>query len=418
MDLFIVLAIILGLSGLFSYINERLLHLETSIGLMLLALGVSIFAAVLGAFGTMEFIDAQRQFVEELDLGETLLKGVLCFMLFAGSVNVKLKFLDEEKWLIGSLAIGGTLVAWLLIGGMLWGIAVLFGREVSPIYLFLFGALIAPTDPIAALAILGRAGLPDRLEAIISGESLFNDGVGVVLFTMCLAIAIAPVQPTFGEAVVLFLHEVLGGIALGACAAALMNRMLKRSEDYGTQLLVSLSIVALTYGLAEHIEVSGPIASVVTGLLIGNFARPKMAEAARARFDTFWHGIDEILNAMLFVLIGLNIVLVYPIEGFPAAVTAIVVCLIARAISVHIPIAFLRRTSALKTDGFGLTKLLTWGGLRGGLALALALSIPDAPDKASVLYMTYAVVAFSIIVQGLTISRFFKPDELVRIIKK
>jgi CPA1 family monovalent cation:H+ antiporter len=417
MDLFALLAIILGLSALFSYINERLLHLETTIGLMLLALGFSLLAAILDVFGAIELIDAQRRFVAQLDLGDTLLKGVLCFMLFAGSVNVKLKLLAEEKWLIGSLAIGGTLVAWLLIGGMLWGVALLFGLAVSPIYFFLFGALIAPTDPIAALAILGRAGLPDRLEAIISGESLFNDGVGVVLFTMCLAIAIAPVQPTFGDAVVLFLREVLGGIALGVCAAVLMYWMLHRSEDYGTQLLASLGIVALSYSLAEHIEVSGPIASVVTGLLIGNFARPQMADTVRARFDTFWHGIDEILNALLFVLIGLNIVLLHPVEDFPAAITAIIVCLIARAISVHIPIALLRRTSALTTEGFGLTRLLTWGGLRGGLALALALSIPAAPEKAGVLYMTYAVVAFSIIVQGLTISRFFKPDALARLIK-
>ena len=418
MDLLIVLATILGLSALFSYINERLLHLETTIGLMLLALGLSFVAVVLGVFGAMDLIDVERRFVARLDLGETLLKGVLCFMLFAGSVNVKLSFLEEEKWLIGSLAIAGTLIAWLLIGGMLWGVAVLFGLSVSPIYLFLFGALIAPTDPIAALAILGKAGLPDRVEAIISGESLFNDGVGVVLFTMCLAIAIAPEQPTFGEAVVLFLREVLGGIALGVCAAVLMHRMLHRSEDYGTQLLVSLGIVTLAYGLAEHIEVSGPIASVVTGLIIGNFARPKMADAVRARFDTFWHGIDEILNAMLFVLIGLNIVLVHPVEDFPAAITAIVVCLIARAISVHIPISLLRRTPALTTEGFGLTKLMTWGGLRGGLALALALSIPAAPEKAGVLYMTYAVVAFSIIVQGLTVGRLFKPDELARLIEK
>lgn len=414
MDIFTLLAAILGLCALFSYINQRLLHLETTIGLMLLALGLSAVLALLGG----EFIDAQRRFIGELDLSQTLLNGVLCFMLFAGSVNVKLKFLEEERWLIGTLALGATLIAWLLIGGMLWGISLLFGLGVSPIYLFLFGALIAPTDPIAALAILGKAGLPDRLEAIISGESLFNDGVGVVLFTMCLAIAVNPVEPTFGDAVTLFLREVLGGIALGLCAAVLMNFMLQRSEDYGTQILISLAIVTITYGIAEHIEISGPIASVVTGLAIGNFARPKMDESVRERFDTFWHGIDEILNAMLFVLIGLNIVLIQPVANFPAAITAIIVCLVARAISVHIPIALLRRTPALQTEGFALTGLLTWGGLRGGLALALALSIPDGPDKPGVLYMTYAVVAFSIIVQGLTVGRLFKPDMLAQILRK
>ncbi len=417
MDLFTVLAIILGLSALFGYINERLLHLETSIGLMVLALGLSVVLAIFTAFGATDYIDAERRFLSKLNLGETLLNGVLCFMLFAGSANVKLKFLSQEKWLIGSLVFGGTIIAWLLIGGLLWGVAALLGLGIAPIYLFLFGALIAPTDPIAALAILGRVGLPDRLEAIINGESLFNDGVGVVLFTMCLAIAVSPEQPTAGEAVVLFLREVLGGVALGLCAALLMNRMLQRSQDYGTQLLVSLGIVTFGYALALHIEVSGPIAMVVAGLMIGNFARPKLADEVRARFDNFWHGIDEILNAMLFVVIGLNVVLVQPVEGVPAAITAIVVCLVARAISVYVPISLLCLTSALKADALGLTKLLTWGGLRGGLALALALSIPDAPEKASILYMTYAVVTFSIIVQGLTIGRFFKPAALERLIR-
>ena len=417
MDLFAVFAIILGLSALFSYINERLLHLETSIGLMVLALGLSIVLAILAAVGVVDYIDAERRFLSKLNLGETLLNGVLCFMLFAGSVNVKLKFLSQEKWPIGSLVFGGTIIAWLLIGGLLWGVAALLGLGIAPIYLFLFGALIAPTDPIAALAILGRVGLPDRLEAIINGESLFNDGVGVVLFTMCLAIAVSPEQPTAGEAVVLFLREVLGGVALGLCAALLMNRMLQRSQDYGTQLLVSLGIVTFGYALALHIEVSGPIAMVVAGLMIGNFARPKLADQVRARFDNFWHGIDEILNAMLFVVIGLNVVLVQPVEGVPAAIIAIVVCLIARAISVYVPISLLCLTSALKADALGLTKLLTWGGLRGGLALALALSIPDVPEKASILYMTYAVVTFSIIVQGLTIGRFFKPAALERLVR-
>ena len=414
MELFSVVTVLLGLSALFAYLNERILRLETSIGLMLLALAFTIVLALLGG----KYIDAQWRFVSTLNLGETLLHGVLCFMLFAGSINVKLKYLNEQKWLIGSLAIGGTLVAWLLISSMLWGIAALFGLAVSPIYLFLFGALIAPTDPIAALAILGRAGLPELLEAIVSGESLFNDGVGIVLFTMCLAIAVSPEQPTVGEAVALFGREVLGGVALGICAAILMNRMLQRSEDYGTQLLVSLGVVAVSYGLAEQLEVSGPIAAVVTGLLIGNFAAPKMAEAERARLDAFWHGIDQILNAMLFVLIGLNVVIVHGVENLPVAITAIIVCLIARAISVHFPIALLRHTPALATQGFGLTKLLTWGGLRGGLALALALSLPEGPDKAGVLSMTYAVVAFSIIIQGLTIGRLFKPAELAQLIKQ
>ena len=217
--------------------------------------------------------------------------------------------------------------------------------------------------------------------------------------------------------VVLFLREVLGGVGLGLCAALLMRWMLRRTREYGSHLLITLGIVALAYALAEQIEVSGPIAVVVAGLVVGNMKVPAESEALRREVGDFWHGIDETLNALLFVLMGLTVVLVYPVESFPAALSAIVVCLIARTVSVYVPIMLLGRTPALNTDSWKLTKLLTWGGLRGGLALALALSIPDVPEKAGVLYMTYAVVAFSIIVQGLTVGRIFKPEDLNRLVR-
>ncbi len=417
MDLFVTLAVLLGLTALFSFINEKLLHLETTIGLMVLALALSLAVWALDLGGVVDLLDEQRALVSRLDLSETLLNGVLCFMLFAGSVNVKIRLLGEEKWLIGSLAFGGTFIAWILTGLLIWGVTLLFGLEISPVYAFLFGALISPTDPIAALAILGKAGLPERLEAVISGESLFNDGVGVVLFTMCLAIAVSPEQPTFTDAVVLFLREVLGGVALGLGAAGLMRWMLVRSQDYGSHLLITLGIIALSYALAEAVEVSGPIAAVVTGLVIGNISEPAEAGDLHRQVRDFWHGIDETLNALLFVLIGLTVVLVYPVESFPAGLTAIVVCLVARLVSVFLPITLLARSPALQADVWGLSKLLTWGGLRGGLALALALSIPAVPQKGAIVYMTFAVVAFSIIVQGLTISRIFKPEALKRLIK-
>ena len=417
MDVFATVAVLMGLAALFSLVNERLLHMEKTIGFMVLALAMSLMLAGLDVAGVVDYLDEQRELVSRLNLSDTLLNGVLCFMLFAGSVNVKIKLLEEQKWVIGSLAIGGTLIAWLLTGLLLWGVTILFGLKISPIYVFLFGALISPTDPIAALAILGKVGLPDRLEAIISGESLFNDGVGVVLFTMCLAIALSPEQPTAVDAVVLFLREVLGGVGLGLCAALLMRWMLRRTREYGSHLLITLGIVALAYALAEQIEVSGPIAVVVAGLVVGNMKVPAESEALRRDVGEFWHGIDETLNALLFVLMGLTVVLVYPVESFPAALSAIVVCLIARTVSVYVPIMLLGRTPALNTDSWKLTKLLTWGGLRGGLALALALSIPDVPEKAGVLYMTYAVVAFSIIVQGLTVGRIFKPEDLKRLVR-
>ncbi len=417
MDEFVVVPVLLAITALFSYINERALKLEQTIGLMVLAIIMSLLLAVLSFAGLVDALDEQRKFVSELNLGETLLNGVLCFMLFAGSVNVKIKLLEEQKYLIGTLALGATLFAWLLIGSMIWGVTLLFGLDVPPVYCFLFGALISPTDPIAALAILSKVGLPDHLEAIISGESLFNDGVGVVLFTMCLAIAVSPEQPTLGDAVVLFLREVLGGFALGFATAFVMRRMLMRTQNFGTHLLVTLGLVALSYAIAEEIEVSGPIACVVAGLMIGNAGVLTGKVALNVKVGDFWHGIDEVLNALLFVLIGMNVVLIQPIESFPAAISAIVVCLIGRMISIYLPVSLLNRMGTIQAETWNLTKLLTWGGLRGGLALALALSIPEGPARGGIVYMTFAVVAFSVIVQGLTVGRLFTPEQLKQILK-
>jgi CPA1 family monovalent cation:H+ antiporter len=333
--------------------------------------------------------------------------------LFAGSINVKSRTLGEERWIILSLAIGSTLIAAVLIGLALWWLLGMLGIVLGLVFALVFGALISPTDPIAALAILGKIGLPTRLEAIINGESLFNDGVGVVIFTICLTVAMGTQQPTATDAVVMFMREVLGGVGLGMVSAALMHHLLFRTRDYGTHVLISLAVVALAYALAVHIEVSGPIAMVVTGLVVGNYSLPRMTGQERATFETFWQAADETLNAMLFVAIGLHISVVPPDPNrLPRATIAIILCLAARWLSVYLPLNALSLARALKADRFGLANLLTWSGLRGGLAIAMALSLPDGWEKAMILHMTYGVVAFSIIVQGLTVSRFFKPDRL------
>ena len=419
MEIFQTVAVILGLTALFGVLNERLVGLQQTIGLMVIALAFTVVLAALNALGITSLFVQEQAFVTRLKLDATLLNGVLCFILFAGSINVKTRVLGEEKWVILSLAIGATLIAAVLTGIALWALLAAFGAGLGLIYALVFGALISPTDPIAALAILGKVGLPKPLEAIINGESLFNDGVGVVIFTIFLTIALGTQQPTTADALIMFLREVLGGIGLGLIASAGMHLLLVRTKDFGTQVLISLAVVALAYGAAELIEVSGPIATVVLGLVIGNYSMPRLAADERQPFETFWRAVDEGLNAILFVLIGLHVALVQLfIPDWPvSAISAILVCLAARWISVYLPLSALGMFGALRADRVGLTNLLTWGGLRGGLAVAMALSLPDSPEKGLILHMTYGVVVFSLVAQGLSIGRIFKADHLKQLLK-
>ena len=417
MQTLLTVAAILGLTALFSYINERFLHLQQTIGLVLLALFSTLALMVLNGLGLGTWFADEQGLVTRLSLDATLLNGVLCFMLFAGSINVDIRSLREERWVILTLAIGATLIAAVLIGlAVYWALGAA-GVGIGLMMALVFGALISPTDPIAALAILAKVGLPPRLEAIINGESLFNDGVGVVIFTIFLAAALGRQQPSLTDAVVMFLREVFGGVALGLAAAAAIHHLMTRTSDYGTHVLISLAVVSLSYGVAETLEVSGPIAIVVTGLVVGNFSLPRLTAQQRAPFVTFWQAIEEVLNAMLFVVIGLHVAIM-PSEGLPPSATiAVLVCLLARWISVNLSLNALSVAGALKADRLGLTNLLTWGGLRGGLAVAMAMSLPDGPDKPVILHMTYDVVMFSIIVQGLSIARLFSAERLSRLLR-
>jgi len=418
MSLLLVISVLLVLTAIFAVVNERYLRLQPSIGLMLLALVMSLVFLGLKSAGIVAEVGWEDTIVHELNLSGVLLNGVLCFMLFAGSAGVEFKSLQRDKWVILSLAIGATLIACALTGALLQLVLGWLGVTLALSYALVFGALISPTDPIAALAILKAAGLPPRLEAIINGESLFNDGVGVVLFTVALAYAQGSAQE--GSPLALFLREVLGGVGLGLAVGLAIHLMLMRTKDYTNQLLATLGGVALGYSIALQIDVSGPIAMVVAGLVAGNVTIPRLAKEVRAPLQTFWNGIDEVLNSSLFVMIGLMVVVVHSLPFAPlmkTLPTAILVCLIARAVSVYVPIAGLMMTRTLEGDRNGVTKLLTWGGLRGGLALALALSLPESHDKPLIVNMTFAVVAFSVLVQGSTIAKFFKPSYLRGLLK-
>ncbi len=420
MDLLLIVSILLAVTALFGVVNERYLGLQSSIGLMLLALLSAIVLAILKSTGIIDNFGWEDALVRELDLSNVLLNGVLCFMLFAGSAGVKTSDLKENEWTIVTLAIGSTILACLVIGGVLHLALGWFGISLALAYAFVFGALISPTDPIAALAILKAVGLPKPLEAIINGESLFNDGVGVVLFTVAMAFAAGSSQMGLGDSVSLFLREVLGGVTLGLVVGLITHLFLLRTKSYTNQLLITLATVSLGYSVALHVDVSGPIAMVVAGIFVGNVTVPRLSAETLAPLRAFWNGIDEVLNSLLFVMIGFVIVLVHNLDWASLAISipmAIVVCLLARAVSVYLPVALLSATPVLDANRNHLTALLTWGGLRGGLALALALSLPQSPEKLLILNMTFGVVVFSILVQGSTIGKLFKPAYLNSILK-
>ena len=421
MQVFAAIACLFGITAILSFVNDRYLRLQTDIGLLLLAVLMTLALRLSEEFVPSGAIDILRQFTHFFNLNDTLLKGVLCFMLFRGSLNVSWANLREQRWLILSLAFLGTAIACLLTGGFAYASLSLFNVTISLTQALLFGALISATDPVAALAILSKVGLPKHLETVVDGESLLNDGVAVVFFTIFVGMAIGTSAPTWSGAGSIFVREVLGGCALGVAGWLVIHYLMPRSNTYHTGLLVSLGAVACMYAVAQLVDFSGPIATVVAGFLSGNITRSRLSEAVAAPLRTFWQGLDDILNALLFVFVGLHVVLINPLAnvtpGVPALVS-IVVVLIARALTVMAIVSGLNVVGLIRANCVGLTKLLTWGGLRGGLSLALAVSLPDSSWKPLVLNMTFATVVFSIIGQGLTIQRMFSKDQLMALLRK
>jgi CPA1 family monovalent cation:H+ antiporter len=373
---------------------------------MLIGLVMSISLILLKIAG-LDFTTQAQSIIGKIDFNQTLMQGMLSFLLFAGALHVNLDDLARQKWLISSLATFGVVCSTFIIGTLFWFLLSWADINLAYIYCLLFGALISPTDPIAVLAILRTAGASKSLETKITGESLFNDGVGVVVFILVASIASGGSDVTAGSVITLFLEEAIGGVIYGLLLGFITYWMMKQVDNYQVEILLTLALVTGGYVSAAALHVSGPIAVVVAGLMIGNHGRLlAMSDVTQEHLDTFWELIDEILNAVLFVLIGLEVlILSFSFNILGIGIVTILIVLLGRFISVGLPVTLLRYRREFSPHAI---KILTWGGLRGGISVALALSIPASPEREIILSITYCVVIFSILVQGLTIGKLIR----------
>ncbi|XSG81364.1 MAG: cation:proton antiporter [Methyloligella sp. ZOD6] len=416
MSLFEIIAGLLVLTALFAWMNHRLIRLPHNVGLLVMGLAASLVLVGLELLlpDIPIFVELTAT-VEEIDFSEALLHGMLGFLLFAGALHVDLGLLRDRAWAVGIMATLGVVISTIVIAIGVWYAGTAIGFPISFAWALVFGALISPTDPIAVLAILKHAGVPQTLEMDMAGESLFNDGVGVVLFTILLAAAVSGEANgvDFLELGRVFFAEALGGAALGLATGYLAYRGMRQIDDYPIEVLISLALVMGTYAIADHLHISGPIAVVVAGLLIGNRgAAIAMSETTRRHLFDFWGLIDEILNSLLFLLIGLEVlILQYDLALAPFAAAAVPIVLSGRLIAVSISVFALRTWEDFAK---GTIPILTWGGVRGGISVALALSIPNVDEKPALLAATYCVALFTILVQGLTLPaviRWFGSEE-------
>jgi CPA1 family monovalent cation:H+ antiporter len=417
MTLFDIVSILVTLAALFGYINHRWLKLEPSVGLLVISLASSLGILLLHwAIPGLEIVERIRVVAMGIDFNEALMHGMLGFLLFAGALHVDLEFLVARKWTIAALATIGLLMSTFIVGYLSWLVFNVLDLHISFLACLVFGSLISPTDPIAVMGTLKTLNAPKDLEAKIAGESLFNDGVAVVVFSGLVTLWASqtghgggghggPIGPP--ELLILFLKEAGGGAALGLAFGYVAYRMMRSIDDYRVEVLISLALVMGTYSLAWALHISGPIAVVLAGILIGNRGRAlAMSDEVADYLEKFWELLDEMLNAVLFLLIGAEVLLV-AINGRTAlaGVLAILLVLVARMISVALPIGLLRMRQEFSQ---GAVRILTWAGLRGGISVALALSLPEIPEKGLILTCTYIVVLFSILVQGMTIKRVLR----------
>jgi CPA1 family monovalent cation:H+ antiporter len=415
-----LVTLLLVLSSVFGWINKVYIGLPHAIGLLIMGILASVTAILVDVLipGSTLAFDLHAE-IAKIDFFDTLINGMLSFLLFAAALHVDVRVLSHQKLPIILLATIGVLISTAIVGSGIWLIAGLFGQDFPFVWALVFGALISPTDPVAVLSVMKTVKVTRSLQAKIAGESLFNDGMGVIAFTVLLAIAMASTgmgTTAAGEHLTdqagnieafaigkVFVVEVFGAIALGILTGGTALFMIHKIDDAALETLISLTLVFATYVVATSFHLSGPIAAVVPGLIIGNWGTKRMSERTRTHLFPFWDMIDEILNSVLFLLIGLELLVVD--FGFAHVVVAflcIPLVLAARFVSVAIPITVLRGIGM--KFGFGSIRVMTWGGVRGGISVALALSLPEGPYKDLILNATYVVVVFSIVVQGLTVA--------------
>ncbi len=397
-------AVLLSVTALLAYLNERFFKLPTTVGVTLAGALASIILIVLDAAGLGEVRSWASELLETLNFTEFVLNGILSILLFAGALGLDARQLLKQRVSILTLAVLSTVISTALIGGAAYGIFGVLGLGVPLLWALLFGALISPTDPVAVLDLLKRAKVPKRIETLIAGESLFNDGVGVVIFLVIAGLAgigESHTAPTALGAFTLLIQEAGGGVLFGAALGGLGYAMLRSIESHAVEVLLTLALVIGGYVLATSLGISGPLAMVVAGLVISAVKHDVFTAATREHVQGFWETLDQVLNIVLFAFIGLDVLLT-DVTGpqLLASMLLVAVALAARWISVAIPFHFVRRR-----EGYGAytVRLLTWGGLRGGIAISLVLGLPESPDRSLLVTATYVIVLFTIAVQGLTI---------------
>ncbi|WP_297481640.1 sodium:proton antiporter [uncultured Photobacterium sp.] len=420
MSVYNTLCFLAAAAMLIAFINSKIGKMQTTIAITAGSLILSLLIIFAGHNGWFHLEDIASTQMGKINFEDFLLKGILGFLLFAGGLGIKLPHLKEQKWEITTLALGSTLFSTFFIGFSLWGICQLLGIQLDLIYCLLFGSLISPTDPIAVLAIVKKMNAPRRISTQIEGESLFNDGFGLVIFVTLFTIAFGNQSPTVLSVSQLFIQEAIGGIVYGFILGLIFHYLICSTNDHSMELLLTIGIPTAGYAFAEIIHVSGPLAMVVSGIMIGNWTRYiGFSKESEEHLDHFWELVDEFLNSLLFLLIGMTMLeFSFHQEDWILMAIAIPLVLLSRYLSVKLPyigFSHYRQYNPMSV------KILTWGGLRGGLALAMAMAVPagvivipekDIDVREIILVMTYSVVVFSILIQGSTITSLIEKAKL------